>query len=66
MIQRVAGISFKIMDKCGIVEWSTNRFKVTFSPIFLISLAFVLTCLQTTALCHAVGITVPTSGVFFL
>jgi len=32
MIQRVTVISFTIMDKCGIVEWSTNCFKVTFSP----------------------------------
>jgi hypothetical protein len=32
MIQRALVISFIIMDKCGIVEWSTNSFKGTFSP----------------------------------
>jgi hypothetical protein len=38
MIQRVAVISFTITDKCGIVEWSTNRYKVTFSPFYYFSL----------------------------
>jgi len=67
MIQRVAVISFKIMDKCGIVKWSTNSFKVTFSlfAIFLISLAFVLSCLQIPPRCYAVGIPVNIIGVFF-
>jgi hypothetical protein len=37
MIQRVAVISFTITDKCGIVEWSTNRSKVTFSPFWYFS-----------------------------
>ena len=32
MIQSVVVISFKITEKSGIVEWSTKRFKVSFSP----------------------------------
>lgn len=35
------------MDKCGIVEPSTNHFKVTFSPFCYFSHVTVLTCMQT-------------------
>jgi len=67
MIQRVAVISFTIMDKCGIVEWSTDHFNVTFSTFCyfsrIIGFRADVFC-RPPALCYAVGITVHTSEMF--
>jgi len=62
MIQRVSVISFTITDKCGIVEWSTNRSKVTFSPFcyFSLIIGFRADVFVDPRFCYAVGITVHT------